>query len=97
MKRKYDFVNVATTAIVPCENLRKMVSRGLNSDEVAGPNLLAIQATVAVYKYVKHEKEGVFGHLKNVFSMRRLHLRGQVKVENDLGLMLMTINLKKYW
>lgn len=40
----------AATAIVPDENLRNMVSRGLNSDEVAEPNLLAIPATIAAYK-----------------------------------------------
>lgn len=40
----------AATAIVPNENLRQMVSRGLNSDEVAEPNLLAIPATVAAYE-----------------------------------------------
>lgn len=41
----------AATAIVPCENLREMVSRGLNSDEVAEPNLLAIPATIAAYEH----------------------------------------------
>ena len=40
----------AATAIVPDENLRNMVSRGLNSDEVAEPNLLAIPATIAAYE-----------------------------------------------
>lgn len=34
----------AATAIVPDENLRNIVNRGLNSDEVAEPNLLAIPA-----------------------------------------------------
>ena len=46
--------NVATlhaaTAIVPDENLRNIVNRGLNSDEVAEPNLLAILATIAAYE-----------------------------------------------
>lgn len=41
----------AATAIVPAENLRAMVSRGLNSDEVAEPNLLAIPATIAAYEH----------------------------------------------
>lgn len=40
----------AATAIVPGENLRAMVNRGLNSDEVAEPNLLAIPATIAAYE-----------------------------------------------
>ncbi|RVU74101.1 MalY/PatB family protein [Lactobacillus xujianguonis] len=41
----------AATAIVPNENLRNMVNRGLNSDEVAEPNLLAIPATIAAYEH----------------------------------------------
>lgn len=40
----------AATAIVPDENLRNIVNRGLNSDEVAEPNLLAILATIAAYE-----------------------------------------------
>lgn len=40
----------AATAIVPDKNLRDMVNRGLNSDEVAEPNLLAIPATIAAYE-----------------------------------------------
>lgn len=40
----------AATAIVPDENLRNIVNRGLNSDEVAEPNLLAIPATIAAYE-----------------------------------------------
>lgn len=40
----------AATAIIPGENLRAIVNRGLNSDEVAEPNLLAIPATIAAYE-----------------------------------------------
>ena len=39
----------ATTVIIPDENLRYIVNRGLNSDELAEPNLLAIPATIAAY------------------------------------------------
>ena len=41
----------AATAIVPSSNLRAMVNRGLNSDEVAEPNLLAIPGTIAAYEH----------------------------------------------
>ena len=41
----------AATAIVPNSNLRAMVNRGLNSDEVAEPNLLAIPVTIAAYEH----------------------------------------------
>ena len=41
----------AATAIVPNSNLRAMVNRGLNSDEIAEPNLLAIPGTIAAYEH----------------------------------------------
>lgn len=40
----------AATAIIPNEFLRNKVNRGLNSDEIAEPNLLAIPATIAAYQ-----------------------------------------------
>ncbi|KRM87569.1 MalY/PatB family protein [Lacticaseibacillus thailandensis] len=39
----------AATVIVPNDHLRAQVSRGLNTDEVAEPNLLAIPGTIAAY------------------------------------------------
>ena len=39
----------AATVIIPDENLRMIVSRGLNSDELVEPNLMAIPATIAAY------------------------------------------------
>lgn len=39
----------AATVIIPDENLRYIVNQGLNSDELAEPNLLAIPATIAAY------------------------------------------------
>lgn len=39
----------AATVIIPDNNLRDIVNRGLNSDELAEPNLLAIPATIAAY------------------------------------------------
>ena len=41
----------AATVIVPDNNLRAMVNRGLNSDEIAEPNLLAIPGTIAAYEH----------------------------------------------
>ena len=34
----------------------------------------------------KYDVEPIFGHLKNVFGMRRTHLRGKKKVETDIGI-----------
>lgn len=39
----------AATVIIPNENLRNIVNRGLNSDELAEPNLLAIPVTITAY------------------------------------------------
>ena len=40
----------AATVIVPNANLRAQVSRGLNSEELAEPNLMAIPGTIAAYE-----------------------------------------------
>ncbi len=39
----------AATVIVPNEGLRNIVSRGLNTDELAEPNLLALPGSIAAY------------------------------------------------
>lgn len=39
----------AATVIIPNKNLRAIVNRGLNSEELAEPNLLAIPASIAAY------------------------------------------------
>lgn len=39
----------ASTVIVPDANLRAQVSRGLNSEELAEPNLVAVPGTIAAY------------------------------------------------
>lgn len=39
----------AATVIVPNDNLRAQVSRGLNSEELAEPNFVAIPGTIAAY------------------------------------------------
>lgn len=39
----------AATIIVPNSNLRASVSRGINNDEIAEPNLLAIPGSIAAY------------------------------------------------
>lgn len=44
----------------------------------------------------KYDVEPVFGHLKNVFGMRKTHLRGKKKVETDIGIAFMMMNLNKY-
>ena len=49
----------------------------------------------AIYRRRKFDVEPVFGRMKRDFGVRRPHLRGQQGVENDIGLVLMTMNLTK--
>nr|WP_290626429.1 IS1182 family transposase [Lactobacillus sp.] len=50
-----------------------------------------------IYGMRKTDVEPIFGHMKSIFGMRRTHLRGKKKVETDVGLMFMMMNLSKYW
>lgn len=49
-----------------------------------------------IYGCRKSDVEPIFGHMKSVFGMRRTHLRGKKKVETDIGIMFMMMNLSKY-
>ena len=49
----------------------------------------------AIYRRRKYDVEPVFGRMKRDFGVRRTHLRGQKPVENDIGLVLMSMNLVK--
>ncbi|MDF7639409.1 PatB family C-S lyase [Lactobacillus sp. ESL0791] len=40
----------AATVIVPDENLRNQINRGLNNDELAEPNILSVPGTIAAYR-----------------------------------------------
>ena len=48
-----------------------------------------------IYARRKIDVETVFGRLKGVFGMRRVHVRGKQAVHNDIGIMLMSMNLTK--
>ncbi|MCT3404225.1 IS5/IS1182 family transposase, partial [Lactobacillus helveticus] len=37
-----------------------------------------------IYSMRKYDVEPIFGHLKNVFGIRRTHLRSKKKVETDI-------------
>lgn len=58
----------AATAIVPNSNLRAMVNRGFNSDEVAEPNLLAIPGTIAAYEHGHNWLEALIKQLNVNFT-----------------------------
>ena len=48
-----------------------------------------------IYAQRKIDIETVFGRMKGVFGMRRAHVRGKQEVHNDIGIMLMSMNLTK--
>ena len=63
---------------------REKIKENLSSDEGQ-----------AVYRRRKYDVEPVFGRMKRDFGVRSTHLRGQKPVENDIGLVLMSMNLVK--
>lgn len=48
-----------------------------------------------IYSHRKYDVEPVFGRMKSVFGVHRTHLRGQQSVKNELGILLLTMNLTK--
>ena len=48
-----------------------------------------------IYAKRKVDVEPVFGRMKGVFGVRRVHVRGQKVVETEMGFLLMSMNLTK--
>ncbi|AER19873.1 hypothetical protein A6M16_07620 [Streptococcus suis] len=48
-----------------------------------------------IYVKRKVDVEPVFGRMKGVFGVRRVHVRGQKVVETEIGFLLMSMNLTK--
>lgn len=55
----------AATVIVPNDNLRAQVSRGLNSEELAEPNLMAIPGTIAAYEHGHDWLQAVLSYIND--------------------------------
>lgn len=55
----------AATVIVPNDNLRAQVSRGLNSEELAEPNLMAIPGTIAAYEHGHDWLQAVLNYIND--------------------------------
>ena len=88
----------AATAIVPDENLRNMVSRGLNSDEVAEPNLLAIPATIAAYEHGDDWLHALKKQLKENFDYAANFIKEKIpaiKVISGTATYLMWIDVQR--
>lgn len=88
----------AATAIIPNGNLRNIVNRGLNSDEVAEPNLLAIPATIAAYEKGHNWLRALKRQLNENFDYASHFIQEnipEVKVVSGDATYLMWINIQK--
>jgi len=57
---------------------------------------LSEEKTGAIYRKRKIDVEPVFGFLKANLRFTRFSVRGKSKVENEMGLVLMAVNLRKF-
>ena len=57
---------------------------------------LSEEETSSIYRQRKIDVEPVFGFLKANLHFTRFSVRGQSKVENEMGLALMAVNLRKF-
>jgi transposase len=57
---------------------------------------LSEEETAAIYRQRKIDVEPVFGFLKANLGFTRFSVRGQSKVDNEIGLALMAVNIRKY-
>ena len=57
---------------------------------------LSDEETGAIYRKRKIDVEPVFGFLKANLRFTRFSVRGKSKVENEMGLALMAVNLRKF-
>ncbi|MGX7078489.1 transposase [Globicatella sanguinis] len=48
-----------------------------------------------LYAQRKIEVEPVFGQMKHNFGVRRVHVSGKIGVSNDIGILLMAMNLTR--
>ena len=58
-------------------------------------DLLSSDQGSEIYSHRKYDVEPMFGRMKSIFGVRRTHLRGKQPVENELSILLMTMNLTK--
>lgn len=88
----------AATAIVPGLFLRQKVNRGLNSDEVAEPNLLAIPGTIAAYEHGHAWLAALKEQLRSNFALASKLIQTQlpeVKIITGRATYLMWLDIAK--
>lgn len=63
---------------------KELIKEKLNSEEGS-----------RIYAKRKIDVEPVFGRLKSVFGVRRVHVRGRQAVQTEIGFLFMSMNLTK--
>jgi transposase len=77
-------------------NRKLMVNEKWEQQKEQVREKLSEEKTGAIYRQRKIDVEPVFGFLKANLGFTRFSVRGKSKVENDIGLALMAVNLRKY-
>ena len=77
-------------------NRKLMVNEKWEQQKQYIRNKLSEEKTGSIYRQRKIDVEPVFGFLKANLGFTRFLVRGKSKVENDIGLALMAVNLRKY-
>lgn len=68
----------AATAIIPDENLRAIVNRGFNSEELAEPNILSVPATIAAYEEGSEWLKQLKGQLRENFAYAESFIKDEL-------------------
>lgn len=64
--KAFNIAGIQTSSIiVPNEKLRKLVNRGINTDEVAEPNVFAIEAAIAAFSHGEPWLEALLDYLND--------------------------------
>lgn len=88
----------AATVIIPDENLRNVVNRGLNNDEIAEPNLLALPGTIAAYKCGHEWRQSLLEQLNKNFNYAEKFIEdkiSKVKVVSGSATYLIWLDISK--
>ena len=78
------------------KNRRLMINERWEQQKAYVREKLSEEETGGIYRQRKIDVEPVFGFLKANLGFTRFNLRSQWKVEHDIGLALMAVNLRKY-
>ena len=68
----------AACVIIPNDTIRARVNRGLNTDEVAEPNVFAIEATIAAFQYGSEWLDALRDYLDSNKQIVQAYLREQL-------------------